>query len=110
MSGCRCQPTTGAAAGTDGTPGHQLLGRGRISQVLAWEAGWVLKLFAPQVGREEVEREFGATRLAHRLGAPAPEVREVVEYLGRLGMVCRRVEGATLLQRPAALLRSGGRL
>ncbi|MEW6522574.1 MAG: phosphotransferase [Bacillota bacterium] len=88
----------------------RVVGRGRISEVLAWSDGQVLKLFHCEVGRAEAEREARAARMVHQAGAPCPAVGAVVEHLGRAGIVYQRVEGHTMLQRPLRLISAGGSL
>lgn len=92
---------------------RELIGKGLTSEVFAWGAGRVLKLFYEWAPRWRAEREFDITRAVHRAGLPAPAVFEVVEVDGRPGIVFERVDGPSLLKvferKPWQLLR-GARL
>jgi aminoglycoside phosphotransferase (APT) family kinase protein len=80
----------------------ELVGKGLCSDVYAWGAGRVLKLFRGPATRDRAEREYAATRAAHAAGAPAPAAFEVVEVEGRPGLVLERVEGVSLLRHTQA--------
>jgi Ser/Thr protein kinase RdoA (MazF antagonist) len=73
------------------------LGEGAGSEVYAWGADEALKLFTAGTPRAVVEHEARATRLAHEAGAPAPDVRGVVELHGRYGIIFPRIDGEPLL-------------
>ena len=80
----------------------ELIGRGASSEVYAWTAGTVVKLFLPQfeaLAAVELER----ARAISAAGAPCPAVHGMVEVDGRTGVVFDRLAGPSLLaQRGAA--------
>ena len=75
----------------------ELIGQGATAEVFAWGEGRVLKLARPGVERVAVEYEANTTRTAFESGAPAPQVFEVIEIEGRLGIVYPRYSGETVL-------------
>jgi aminoglycoside phosphotransferase (APT) family kinase protein len=79
-----------------------LVGRGFNSDVYAWGAGRVLKLFHSWVPHAKVEREYTATRAVHKAGLPAPAAYELVETQGRFGIVFERVDGPSMLRQVQA--------
>jgi hypothetical protein len=74
-----------------------LVGRGRTAEILAWETGWVLKLFYSWVPEAAAQREYQLARQAHIVGAITPAVKEFVSIDNRFGFVLERVNGPTLL-------------
>ena len=74
----------------------QIVGKGRTADVLAWDAGRVVKLYH-RAPREEAEREAAIGRLAYAAGVPTPRVDDVVEIDGHWGVVFERIEGPTVL-------------
>jgi Phosphotransferase enzyme family len=74
----------------------ELVGQGVTSEVYAWTAETVVKLFTPRfeaLAAVEYERA-GAIRAA---GAPCPAVHAMVEVDGRTGVVFDRLAGPSLL-------------
>jgi tRNA A-37 threonylcarbamoyl transferase component Bud32 len=82
--------------------GGALLDRGFTSDVYAWGAGRVLKLFHHGTDGLKAEREYTATRAVHAMGLPVPAVHELIEIDGRRGIVMERVAGVSLFQRVQA--------
>lgn len=72
------------------------LGQGREAEVHPWGDGFVLKLFWPEYGRVDVEREALLTQQIWLMGVPAPRVHDVMEVHGRWGMVMEWIEGIPL--------------
>jgi hypothetical protein len=80
----------------------ELIGQGASSEVYAWTATTVVKLFKPTF-EELAAVEFERTHAIHAAGAPCPAVHEMVEVEGRTGVVFDRLKGPPLLtQRGAA--------
>lgn len=75
------------------------LGEGATAEVFAWDDQRVIKLSRPGVGRQVCEYEAMVTRAVTASGAPAPEVFDVVEVDGRLGIIYPRYSGESLLRR-----------
>lgn len=73
-----------------------LVAAGRTSDVYEYGAGVVVKVPRPQVPRHWASKEARFTAAVRRLGAPAPEVIEVVEVDGRDAIVFERVEGRSM--------------
>lgn len=78
------------------------LGEGAGSEAYAWGDQQIVKLFKDGIDRRIVEYEVRVTRTAFEAGAPAPEVQDMVEVDGRLGIVFPRYDGETLLQKVIA--------
>lgn len=76
----------------------QRLGAGGSAEVFAWGPGRVVKLFRPRY-RHAVPMEAERARAVHAAGVASPEVFEIVELEGRLGIVFERVDGELLLAR-----------
>ncbi len=78
-------------------PKGRVIGVGRTAEVYEWEDGWVLKLYREWCPREWARRDAEMGQAAHQAGLPAPAVRELVELDGRVGYVCERASGPSLL-------------
>ena len=91
----------------------EIVGRGASADVLAWDAGTVLKLFHPRYAYA-VDLELVRARAVHALGAPCPAVLGEVEHDGRRGIVYERIDGpllgAALAGGPAEIPRVAERL
>jgi aminoglycoside phosphotransferase (APT) family kinase protein len=74
------------------------LGAGASAEVFEWGEGRVVKLFRPRY-RYAVRMEADRARAVHAAGVSSPEVFEVIEHDGRLGIVFERIEGEVLLSR-----------
>lgn len=78
-------------------PKGTLVGVGRTAEVYEWAPGLVLKLYRSGFPREWVTTEAQLGRLVHAAGPLAPAVGELVEVEGRVGYVCERMDGASML-------------
>lgn len=91
-----------------------LVGTGLTSEVYAWGAGRVLKLFHPGRPDDKVDCEFAISRAVHAAGLPVPAAYELVEIEGRRGIVFERVDGPSLFEyvqsRPWALFAAARQL
>jgi aminoglycoside phosphotransferase (APT) family kinase protein len=74
------------------------VGEGAGSEAFAWGDREIVKLFKPGVDRRVVEYESFVTRKAFEAGAPAPEVRGIIDVDGRPGIIFPRFAGESLLQ------------
>jgi len=83
--------------------GHEVIGRGRTAEILAWGSSRAMKLYFEGSRREYVRREAEVSRLVHRAGLPAPAVYDadtvdgLFEVDGRLGILYERIDGPTML-------------
>jgi thiamine kinase len=75
-----------------------IIAHGATADVLAWDAGYILKLFHTGTDRATVEREAHITRAVHAVGVPVPVPGQVVEHDGRYGLVYERVDGAVMAE------------
>jgi aminoglycoside phosphotransferase (APT) family kinase protein len=73
------------------------LATGGTAELYALEDNRAVKLYWEGASTEAVEREAERTRIAGRLGAPAPRVFEVVRINERPGVVFERLEGPSML-------------
>jgi len=76
-------------------PLGELIGRGASSEVYAWTADTVVKLFVPQF-EELANVELERTRAVHAAGPPCPAVHDIVEVDGRPGLILDRLTGPSL--------------
>ena len=83
-------------------PLGELIGRGVTSEVYAWTAETVVKLFVPRF-EALAAVEFERARAVHAAGAPCPGVRAMVEVGGRTGVVFDRLAGPSLLAERGAV-------
>lgn len=74
----------------------QLLAEGRTAAIYAWGNGGVVKVFRDWFPRDDIEYEARIARAVHAAGLRVPEVGEVVEVEGRLGLEYERLEGVSL--------------
>src|ERR1043165_5969296 len=74
------------------------LGEGAFSDVHAWAAGQVVKLFRADIPRRIPSWEARMTQAVFGAGGPAPEVLGKVTLDGRRGIVLPRLDGPTLSQ------------
>jgi aminoglycoside phosphotransferase (APT) family kinase protein len=73
------------------------LATGGTAELYALEHGRAVKLYWEGASLDAAEREAERTRIACRLGAPAPAVYEVVRINDRPGVVFERLEGPSML-------------
>lgn len=74
----------------------QPIAEGRTAVIYAWRAGAVLKVFRDWFPRADIEYEARIARAVHSAGLRVPEVGEIVEVEGRLGLEYERLEGVSL--------------
>lgn len=90
------------------------LATGGTAELHALADGRVVKLYWEGAPLDAAEREAERTREAVRLGAPAPQVHDVVSIAERPGVVFERVDGPSMLlvlaQSPDRLDELGGQL
>lgn len=79
-----------------------LVAAGRTSDVYDYGGDSVVKVPRPDVPANWVGMEARFTDAVRQLGAPAPEVRELVEIGGRPAIVFERVDGDSMWQRMLA--------
>jgi aminoglycoside phosphotransferase (APT) family kinase protein len=73
------------------------LATGGTAELYSLEDDRVVKLYWQGAAMDAAEREAERTRIAGRLGAPAPKVYEVVSVDERPGVVFERLEGPSML-------------
>jgi len=92
----------------------QPIGEGRTAELYPWGVGRALKLFREWVPADWVAYEARLARTVQGTGLPVPEVGDVVEIGGRVGIVYQRVEGLSMLrvfqERPWTLVSSARKL
>jgi uncharacterized protein (TIGR02172 family) len=71
---------------------------GRTAEVYDWNPKQVVKLFYKTWAREEVEYEYKVSNLVSDFGLQVPEVYEIVEIDGRIGIVFEKLEGKSMIQ------------
>jgi uncharacterized protein (TIGR02172 family) len=104
----RLKPTSmGATPSSAGSPvcqidGLELIGRGFTSDVYAFGANRVVKLFHGSLDEGRAEREFRVSQAVHAAGLPAPAVYELVKIEGRRAIVFERLEGESMFSRVQA--------
>jgi tRNA A-37 threonylcarbamoyl transferase component Bud32 len=82
---------------------------GRTAEIYAWEPGYILKLYREWCPGHWVEHEARVARTICAAGINSPAVKDIVEVMGRRGIVYERVEGVSMLvemsTRPWTILR-----
>lgn len=73
------------------------IGRGRTAEILEYSSDLAVKLFRDGYPAKSVEKEFHISKYAHSLGMDTPRPVELTQMRGRLGIVCQRVSGKTML-------------
>lgn len=79
--------------GERGIEKGEQISRGRTAEIYSWKDGQVLKLYLDKYPFGAAEHEARITEAAYKAGLPVPAVKEVVEVMGRAGIVFERVEG-----------------
>lgn len=75
-----------------------LIASGLTSDVFAFGADRVLKLFFSWFRRYKIEREFATTKAIHSAGLPVLNAFELIEVQGRLGIVFERLHGISMMR------------
>ena len=89
---------TGSHQALLGPTGGRPVALGRTAEIYPWGEGRVLKLFHAWFPAGAVRYEARIARAVHAAGLPVPEVGEIVEVGGRLGLEYERVEGVSMGQ------------
>lgn len=79
-----------------------LIAVGRTSDVYAYRDDSVVKVLRADVSAEWADMEARYTAAVRQLGAPAPDVRDLVEVDGRPAIVFERIDGESLWERMLA--------
>jgi len=86
-----------------------LLAEGRTAKIYAWREGWVLKIFRPWFPEGSIHYEVRIAWAVCAAGVIAPQVGDLVEVNGRLGLEYERLNGQTMgevmAQKPWLFLR-----
>jgi len=69
---------------------------GRTAEIYQWGKGYILKLFYPWFGLENIELEASNSRAVHACGIPSPAVGEIISMEGRHGLVYEQIDGKTM--------------
>ena len=77
-------------------PADQPLAFGRTAEIYAWPGDRVLKLFHDWFPPEAIEYEGQIAKAVYSAGLNVPEVGEIVEVDGRLGLEYERLRGVLL--------------
>ena len=75
-----------------------LIAAGRTSDVYEYGVGSVVKVPGPQVPAHWSAMEAQYTAAVRQLGAPSPDVRDLVEIDGRQAIVFERIDGESMWQ------------
>lgn len=73
------------------------LADGRTAEVFAWGDDQVIKLYRPGWKRRTVDFEYRQALASQQTGYRVPQVEQVIELDGRIGIIYQRVEGNTML-------------
>lgn len=76
----------------------QKISEGNTAEVFTWGEYDILKLFRKGFPMVAIEQEYHASKVVEELGLPIPEVRDMLEYEGRTGIVYEKILGKSLLQ------------
>ena len=75
----------------------QLIGKGRLAEVFAWEDTQVLKLFAAGRDATAIDAEARVSQAVHEAGVATPGTHGIIEVDGRRGIVFDRALGVSML-------------
>jgi aminoglycoside phosphotransferase (APT) family kinase protein len=75
------------------------IAEGRIALIYPWGDGRILKLARDWVPEDWLSYEFKISRIVHATGLDVPEPFELIHAAGRPGIVYRRLDGPTMLDR-----------
>jgi uncharacterized protein (TIGR02172 family) len=75
-----------------------VIGSGRTANIYEWSEGQALKLFSPEADASFVEEEARIGSMIHDMGLPTPDVFDVVNVEGRIGIIYERIEGHTMAE------------
>jgi uncharacterized protein (TIGR02172 family) len=90
-----------------------LIGKGNTAEVFQWGEKEVLKLFFETIPGKDIEREFQISSLINQFQIPSANVREIIEYQKRIGIIYEKMIGNSFTQELSAkpyLLRKNGRI
>jgi uncharacterized protein (TIGR02172 family) len=92
----------------------KLIGNGKTAEVFELNTTKAVKLFHPGISIQSVEREFEIGQAVKAKGVSAPEMYEIVDVKGRLGIVMARAPGVAMLtqmsENPLTLFRCANKL
>lgn len=74
------------------------IARGRTADVYDWDDKHVLKLFQHWFELGDIEYELKIARAVHASGVKSPEVKELIRYQERNGLIYERVAGVSMLE------------
>lgn len=74
------------------------IGEGRTADVFEHSDNNVLKLYKEGFPREAINQEFVINKYVYTLGVKTPQYYELIELDQRVGIVCKRVTGQSLLR------------
>ncbi|MFX1233881.1 MAG: phosphotransferase [Promethearchaeota archaeon] len=73
-----------------------IVGKGREAEVIAWDDGYVLKLFYNIVSRQRIEYEFKVNILVQKVFDNCPKAFKIIEENERIGILFEFIEGKNL--------------
>lgn len=75
----------------------KLIGQGRTAEVFEWSEDRILKLFRKDFPKIAAENEYEVSMELCKRGVPMPQVFDLVEYEGRVGIIYERIKGPTMM-------------
>ncbi len=79
------------------TLGKQI-GQGRTAEVYEIGNNKILKLFKPEVPKQAIENEYNISKTLYNNGFPVVNTHQLITHDDRLGIVCDRFYGVTMLK------------
>lgn len=76
----------------------KLIGKGKTAEVYEWGNDKVLKLYFKRYGYERAIYEAEIGNIIHASGLPSPEVFDIIDVNGRVGLILERIRGKSVLE------------
>ncbi|HEX3029483.1 MAG TPA: aminoglycoside phosphotransferase family protein [Clostridia bacterium] len=76
----------------------KLVGKGKTAEVYEWGNDKVLKLYFKRYGYERAIYEAEIGNKIHASGLPSPDVFDIIDVNGRVGLILERIRGKSVLE------------
>ncbi len=77
----------------------KLIGKGKTAEVYEWGNDKALKLYFKRYGYERAMHEAEIGNMIHTSGLPSPEVFDIIDVNGRVGLIFERIRGKSVLEK-----------
>ncbi|GIP17515.1 aminoglycoside phosphotransferase [Paenibacillus montaniterrae] len=77
---------------------NNIIALGRTAEIISYDNQHILKLFKEDMPMNLIISEFNNTREVYNIGIQCPKPFEIIDYVGRKGIVYKRITGITMLR------------